>query len=196
MPGLAVSLNGRKLAVVSTEAANILSVRVHGDVIGPEFANVDVSGGLYGEGEKSVHLTWVNEQEIAPGDEIEVVFLESASTSHAGKTIEELYPAEDEPMGPWPPLDIAFREIAKQPKVRDGFRFRVVPPTGEPTECRMGPNDHLFGFSVLWNWTRPERARVSLSSSTLDEVERRAGGTDYANFILQFGQAVKLRVDV
>jgi hypothetical protein len=45
-PGLTITLNGTELVTVSSEGLNILNVRVHGDRIGPEFANLDVSGGL------------------------------------------------------------------------------------------------------------------------------------------------------
>ena len=196
MPGLAVTLNGTRLAEVTTEGLNVLGVRVHGDVLGPEFACVDVSGGLYGEGENSKHLIWVNEQGIAPGDEIEVSLLETVEMSHAGKTIEELFPDEKEPMGPRQPLEDMFRELSKRPKIRDHFTFYAVGPANEIISCATSYGDHSFGFSILWNWQHPERARVSLSSNSLESIEKRVGGTDHANFVLHFGQRVKIRVDV
>ena len=54
-PGLAISLNGTELVTISSDGFNILSVRVFGDRISPEFANLDVSGGLYGEEEEQKH---------------------------------------------------------------------------------------------------------------------------------------------
>jgi hypothetical protein len=194
MPGLAVTLNGERLAAVSTDGSNVLSVRVHGDVIGLEFASLDVSGGLYGEGE-SKHLSWVHQRELAPGDEIEIELLDEIETSHPGKTIEELFPDEPEPMGPWQPLEQVFEELSREPKVREGFRFRIEGPSGE-IEATTQPGDHSFGFSVLWNWLHPERVRISLSSNSLEGVAKRAGGTDHANFLLHYGQRVRLRVDV
>jgi len=196
MPGLAVTLNGSKVAVVSSEGLNILSVRVHGDVVGPEFATLDVSGGLYGEGPNSTNFIWVADRPVAPGDEITVTLLENASTSHRGKTIDELYPEDEQPMGPWPSMELAFEQISNMPKVRSGFRFEVVPPSGDAIRSRTAANDHLFGFSILWNWKRPDRARVSLSSNNLEQIEKRAGGIDHAEFHLEYGQSVSFRVDV
>jgi hypothetical protein len=196
MPGLAVTLNGKELATVSTEGCNLLSVRVAGDLISEEFASLDVSGGLYGEGIKEPTLTWVNLIPLNPGDEVEVTFLQEAMTSHPGKTLDELYPEEERPMGPWEPLEKMFDDLAKEPRVRERFGFVITPPDGEPIRTATMPNDHSFGFSVSWAWNHPERARVSLSSASLEDISKRVGGTDHAEFKLQIGQGVKLRVDV
>lgn len=195
MPGLAVTVNGREIATVSTEGYNLLNVRVAGDLVSDEFASLDVSGGLYGEGEKSQHLTWVNLMPLGPGDEIAVTFLQEATTSHSGRTLEELFPDDEQPMGPWEPLEKIFEDLAKEPKVRDQFEFVITPPDGDPIRTTTRPGDHSFGFSVGWAWTSPDRARVSLSSASLEQIAKRIAGTDLAQFKLQMGQGVKLRVD-
>jgi hypothetical protein len=194
MPGLAVAVNGTRLAAVSTEGSNVIGVRVHGDVLGPEFAVVEVSGGLYGEGDPK-HLIWLSEHPISPGNEIEVSLLESVETSPPGKTIEELFAGEPEPMGPWQPLDQVLADISREPRVRERFSFRVEGPDSSVSST-TSPGDHSFGFSVTWNWLHPERVRVSLSSNTLDGIAKRAGGTDHAEFFLHYGERVRLRVDV
>jgi hypothetical protein len=195
MPGFSISLNGRNVAVVSTQGLNLLSVRIHGDVVGPEFAALDVSGGNYGEGQENVSLTWVAEQALHPGDQVSITLLDAATSSHAGKTIDELYPEDEQPMGPWPSMELAFQQLATMPKVRTGFRFEVVSSQGDAIRSQTAPNDHLFAFSVLWNWLHPERARVSLSSNSLEQVEKREGGHDHTEFMLQCGQSVSLRVN-
>jgi hypothetical protein len=196
MPGLAVTVNGRKVATVSTEGYNLLSVRVAGDLISDEFASLDVSGGLYGEGDKSQHLTWVNLAPLNAGDEIEVTFLREATTSHPGKTLDELFPETERPMGPWEPLEKIFEDLAKQQHVRERFEFVITPSDGEPIRATTLPADHSFGFSVSWAWTSPELTRVSLSSASLEQIAKRVNGADHARFKLQMGQGVKLRVDV
>ena len=194
MTGLAVALNNVELVTVSTEGLNVLGVRVFGDVLGPEFASIDVSGGLYGEGDNSKHLTWIDLHDLSPGDEITVSLINDATTSFAGKTIEELYPEQEQPMGPWQPLEVINESLLKQAKIRDGFTFMVTPPTGSPITARTEPNDHSFGFSVMWNWLNPERVRVSLSSNSLQNIIKRTGGTYQANFLMHVGEGVKLRV--
>jgi hypothetical protein len=195
MPGLAVSLNGTHLVAVSTEGLNILTVRVHGDVIGPEFSSIDVYGGHYGDEKENKHLIWLDEREIGPGNEVEVEFLKETSTSNPGKTIEELYPDDEAQMRPWQSIEEIFKDLAKKLKVREQFAFRVVPPSGEAINSLTEANDHGFGFSVVWDWTRPDSAGVSLTSNSLESIENRQGGTAHARFRLQFGQSVKLRVD-
>lgn len=196
MPGFAVTINGRGVATVSTEGYNLLSVRVAGDLISDEFASLDVSGGLYGEGDKSQHLTWVNLIPLNPGDEIGVTFLRDATTSHRGRTLDELFPENERPMGPWEPLEKMFEDLAKEPQVRERFEFVLTPPDSEPVHAATLPGDHSFGFSVSWAWTSPELARVSLSSASLEQIAKRVSGADHAEFKLQMGQGVKLRVDV
>lgn len=196
MPGLAVSINGNEVATVSTEGLNLLSVRVSGDLTSDDFATLDVSGGLYGEGGSSQHLIWVNLVPLIPGDEVAVSFLERATTSRAGKTIDELFPEKGQSMGPWEPLEKVLDDLAKEPKVRQQFNFEVTPPTGDVVRAATMPEDHSFGFSVDWAWKCPGRARVSLSSASLDNIVNRVGGTYHAEFKLELGQGVKLRVDV
>jgi len=194
MPGFIVTLDGKRLVAVSTEGLNVLTVRVHGDVIGPEFAFVDVSGGHYGDEQYNKHLIWVNEREIDPGDEVEVAFRKETLTSEPGKTIEELYPGHEAEVGRWQSVEEVFKDLAKTPKVREQFAFQVVSPSGEVIKSRTEANDHGFGFSVLWDWTHPDIARVSLTSSSLAAVENRQGGTKHARIRLKLDQSVKLRV--
>ena len=194
-PGLAISLNGTELVTVSSDGLNILSVRVAGDRITPEFATLDVTGGLYGEEEDQKHLIWEPDRVISPGDEIAVTLLENATTSRPGKTIEELYPEDREPDGPWQPIEQVFQDLAQRPVVREGFNFAVTPPSCRSIRAETLPNDHSFGFSVTWVWLHPERVRVSLSSNTLDGIAKREGGSTHAEFRLQYGQRVLFRVD-
>jgi hypothetical protein len=194
MPGFGISLNGKTVVTVSTEGMNVFSVRVGGDVISLELASLDVSGGYYGDDSENTHFIWLSEQEISAGDEVEVVFLQEASTSQAGKTIEELHPDEQVQCGPPIPIDMIFRHLAGRPKLREHFAFSLVPPSGEVITAQTEQDDHSFGFSVLWNWTRPEEARVSLSSTSLENIEKRQSGADHARFKLHFGERVRLRV--
>jgi hypothetical protein len=195
MPGLAVSVNGKEIVTVSTEGYNLLAVRVSGDLISEEFATLDMSGGLYGEGENNKHLTWINLIPLKPGDEVAVRFLVEATTSHPGRTIDELYP-EGERMGPWQPLEKMFEDLATEPKVRERFTFVLTAPGAESLRAATTLEDHSFGFSVTWAWNYPQRARVSLSSASLTNIAKRESGTDHAGFKLEPGQGVTLRVDV
>jgi hypothetical protein len=194
MPALAVSLNGEQLSVVSTDGLNLLSVRVHGDCIGPEFAVIEFSGGYYGEDKEKSHLIWEDSRGIRPDDEIQVTLLESASTSRPGKTIEDLYSDEEEVVGPFQTIEDHIRSLALKPKARERFTFKVIPPNATAIVATTRLEDHSFGFSVSWAWVHPERAKVSLSSSSLEEIASRRNGAHHTDFVLQYGESVRLRV--
>ena len=194
-PAIAISVNGKHLVTVSTGGRNVVSVNVHGDMIGPELASMHVSGGRYGEGEENEHLIWVDQLEIQPEDEVSVAFLANATDSHAGKTIEELYPEHESPMGPWQSHEQLFEELSKEARFRLGFAFQLSNGFGEEISAQTVTEDHSFGFSILWNWMHPERARVSLSSNSLAGISSRTGGTDHASFYLKYGENTKLRVN-
>ena len=194
-PGLSVSLNGKHLVTVAVEDLDILDVRVHGDVISDEFATLDVTGGKHPKGAESTFLIWIGDRELQPGSEVEVSFIESAETSHAGKRIDEFYPDAEAPAGPWQPDEAMFDELAKRRRVRDRFRFEILGPSSPPIAAATGAEDHSFGFSVSWNSFHRERARVSLSSTTLKSIRDRANGTYHAEFRMSPNQRVKLLVD-
>jgi hypothetical protein len=194
-PGLKVALNGAEIVTISADGLNMLAVRVHGNRLNPEFAVLDVSGGLYGEEQETKHLLWEAERELSPGDEVAVTLLEQAATSRSGKTIDELFPEAERPQGPPESLDQLLDRLAKEPTVREGFAFTVTTPLGDDIRARTRPEDDSFGFSVLWVWLHPECAGMSLGSNTLKEVAKRESGPTHAKFDLSYGETVKLRVN-
>jgi len=194
MAGFRVTVNGKQLASVSNEGLNIVTVQIHGDVIGEELAVIDVFGGLYEGNETDSHLIWVNDYEITSGDEVEVTFWDDIGTSHRGKTIEELHPETGQQIGPWQPMEEIFKDLVKKPRLRKKFSFELVPSHGEIIHSSTGPNEYMFHFSAMWKWLKPEEARVSLTSNSLEGIEKRTDGEKHAGFSFQFGQGVKLRV--
>lgn len=194
-PALAVSLNGELLATVSTLGLNVVSVHVHGDMNGPELASIEVHGGLYGEAKDNKHLIWIDHREIRHEDEVAVTLLQDARESHAGRTIGELYPEDELPKQSEKSHEEVFDHLSKQPKMREGFSFQLMPPTGEPIVARTATEDHSFGFSVLWNWMHPDRARVSLHSNSLENILGRTGGSNHATFLLAFDEMTRLRIE-
>ena len=194
MAGFQVTVNGRHLASVSNEDLNIIAVNVHGDVIGEELATVEVFGGNYGNGEADKHLIWVSDHEISTDDEVEIVFREDVSTSPPGKTIEELYPEAENQDGSRQSMEDLFKELATRPKLREKHTFELVLPDGDLIRTSTGHDDYSFHFGAMWKWTKPDEARVSLSSNTLEKIAKREDGSNHAMFKMQFGQKVKLRV--
>ena len=194
MTGIKVAVNGKQLAAVASDGFNIITVQVHGDVKGEELATIDVFGGLYEGKEIDCHLIWVNDHEIKAGDEVEISFCESVETSHQGKTIEELHPETEQQIKPQQSMEEMFSEIANMPKLREGFRFELVSPSGEVAQSSTVPEEYSFHFSAMWRWVKPDEARVSLTSNTLDGIERQENGRKHVGYAMQYGQGVKFCV--
>ena len=194
MAGFQVTINGRQLASVSNEGLNIIQVLVHGDVIGEELATVEIFGGNYGNGESDKHLIWVSDHEISTDDEVEIEFREEVFTSHPGKTIEELHPEAENQDGSRQSMEDLFKELATRPKLREKHTFELVLPDGDLIRTSTGHDGYSFHFGAMWKWTKPDEARVSLSSNTLEKIAKREDGSNHATFKIQFGQCVKLCV--
>lgn len=194
MAGFLVTVNGKQLVSVSNEGLNIFTVQIHGDVIGEELATIEVFGGHYGDGESDKHLIWVDDYEITAKDEVEVIFCKNIDTSHPGKTIEELHPEAENQSGPWQPIEEISKDLAKQPRLRDKLTVELVPPHGESIRASTADDEYGFHFIAMWRWLKPEEARVSLTSNSLEGIAKQVAGLKHAGFSLQFGQGVKLRV--
>jgi hypothetical protein len=194
MAGFKVAVNGKQLAAVASDGFNIITVQVHGDVKGDELATVDVFGGLYEGKQSDSHLLWVHDHEIKAGEEIEIIFCENIDTSHRGKAIEELHPEVEPEIGPQQSMEELFSDLATMPKRRERFAFELVPPNGEVFHSSTDPEEYGFHLSAMWRWVKPDEARVSLTSNSLDGIKRQESGRKHAGFIMQYGQGVKFRV--
>src|SRR5262245_38315307 len=174
MPALDVSLDGITIATVNTDGFDVMSVNVGGTLIDDDPASLHVSGGSYPESGASLFLWWVPELVLRAGQNIGVSFLEYGATSHPGKTTEELFPNEPpKTQTDFTPTAELFKQLRAKPKVRKSFSFRLVSSSGTSFVGTTAPDEHGFGFTVLWNSFHPERARVSLHSYTLDSLEAR-----------------------
>jgi hypothetical protein len=194
-PGLVVRVNNEVVAAVSSENFNLLSARIHGDVLSPEIALLDVTGGYYGNSEETKHLIWVNDHELSEMDEVEIQFQNIIASSHAGKTIEDLYPEEYAPANN-SPLDIA--ELAgvlrEQPHLRNGFDLHVQVSDAEPQMFSMRDPDHSFFASIMWDWKSADSARMSISSNTIQNIAEQKPGADYVRRRLRSGQSIRIRI--
>ena len=195
MPALRVSIDGVTLATVSTDGYDVMSIRADGTQIDDGLATLDLSGGSYPEAGESTYLTWISEVPLQAGQVVTVTFLEAASSSHAGKTIEELFP--DEPPSTqtdFKPTAEMFAELRTMPRLRDKFSFRLASSSGTNFAGETTPDEHGFGFTVLWNSHNPERARASLHSYTLNNLEARGPMNYHVQEKLNYGDWVQFEV--
>lgn len=195
MPALSVSIDGVMLATVSTEGFDVMSVRASGTRIDDGLATLDLSGGCYPEGSESTYLTWINDLLLQAGQVVRVTFLEAASSSHAGKTIEELFPDEPFPtQTDFKPTAEIFTELRAMPMLREKFSFRLALSSGTDFVGESAPDEHGCGFTVLWNSSNPERARASLHSYTLENLEARGAMNNHVEEKIYYGDWVQFEL--
>ena len=197
MPTLTASVNGTLLAQVQTDGYDVMSVAVQGTCIEEGLAELMMTGGKYPEQGESVYLTWINSHLLKTGDLVEVTIQDQGNTSHEGKTFAELFPDEEEASEAmdFTPTAELFAELRSRPRLREVFRFeletsRDMKYVGETTEM-----EHGFGFNVLWNSQRPQRASLSLHSYTIDSLEQRGPMRDHVRQYIAPITSVRFRVD-
>jgi len=194
-PGLVVRVNNEVVAAVSSENFNILSVRIHGDVLSPEIAVLDVTGGYYGGPEETKHLIWVNDHELSELDEVEIQFQDIPASSHVGKTIKEIYPQEEASVDEHP-LEIAelAGALREEPRLRNGFDLHVRVSDTDPQVFSVRDPDHSFFVSIMWDWKSIDSAKFSVSSTTIQNIAEQKSGTNYLRRRLRVSQSVCVRI--
>ena len=197
MPSLTASVNGSLLAQVRTDGYDVMSVAVQGTCVDPEFAELMMTGGKYPDEGESTYLTWINSIPLKPGDVVEVTIQEEGHTSYEGKAIDELFPDEAETGAEidFRPTTEMFTELRAKHRVRSGYRFELATSTGKTYVGRTEGTEHGFGFTVLWNSQRPERASLSLHSYTIGSMEHQQPMRDHVREYITPFTSVRLRVD-
>ncbi|MCB9875936.1 MAG: hypothetical protein H6821_17350 [Planctomycetaceae bacterium] len=194
MPGFRLTVNSQLVGTLSTDELTVVALHVHGDTIGPEIAEIDVTGGRYGDENDNLHLILVSSREISPGDLVEIGFLEETETTLKGQTIEELFADEPEIWGPLLPESEEIARLERTLKSRNSFNYEMLIPDSPPLSGCTVPGTFTLGLHVVWDSSRPESARVSLSSNSLERIGKRESGDNYAKCKLRFGQSVGLRL--
>ncbi|MBU9423726.1 hypothetical protein [Burkholderia gladioli] len=195
MPALEIMLDGVTVAAVSTSELTMLAARVSGMLVHEAIASLNVSGGNYSQSGSSTYLTWIADTPLQAGQQIRVLFHQDGQSSHAGKTIDELYP--DEPpvaQTDFVPTAEMFHELRAMPKVHEKFVIDLSASSGASFHGETTAPEDSFALSILWDSTHPERARVSLHSNSLDNLETKGPLNYLFKADLGFGGFVELRI--
>jgi hypothetical protein len=170
-------------------------VGVSGDLLGPEHATLRISGGSHPDGEDFQYLIWEDGRTLVPGDSVSVVFLAEGGTSRPGKTIEDLYPGEKPTdKEPFVLAENMVRDLKQRPKAFESQAFEFTGPDDAIVRASTGPGEHGYAFTVLSNSHRPERARASAHTYTLDSLITKENGKYHAETKLAFGQRATFKV--
>jgi hypothetical protein len=178
MPFLKVNVDGTPVASVATDRLEVVTVNVGGACIDDDYADLSVSGGVYSGDVAADHRIWVDRLALRVGQVVEVTFTEQGTQIGTGRTIAELYPGQEpDALMPTDGSD-PFAAARTSPRLRNGYTVRLVSNEGPPITLTTTPDEHGFGFHILWNNLRPGNASVSLGSYTLESLEKQAPGRE------------------
>ena len=196
MPALSVSVDGEHLATVAISGLTMLNIHLYGQRWEEELAILDMHGGNYAGDDKSTYLTWINCRALQAGQIVTVTCVADAQTNSRGRTIDELYP--DQPPSEqtdFTPTAAMFEEIGRRPMLRDGYAFKLSTSRGVEYSGRTEADEYGFTLRVLWNSRyRPECARFSVSTITLEQLRTRAPRRDHISGELFLSQSVRFQV--
>ena len=195
MPALNLSIDGNLIACANINDFNVLNIRIHGMRIDAHVATVEFSGGSYPESGNSTYLTWVAELPLKSKQLLTISFTEHGTTSHEGKTIEEMFTSEkDDSAVDFKPLTEALDELLAKPKLRENFSFRIVSSERKIFDFVTEPDKDSFALSAVWNSWQPEKLSVSLHSSTFENMINRGPINDLFKEKLLVGTSVQFEL--
>lgn len=198
MPAFQIAIDGEDLATVSTDGLRVLAVHLRGNRSDDAFVTVRLDGTTT----ESESLTWLHDLEIRTAQTVTLRFLETSETSARGKTIDELYPDDeedvdeagdgesDEELSPTAML----ADLQARPLLRDGYGLKLQLAEGQSVESRTTAEEHGFGLTVLWNQMRPERVSVALSCHTLEQAVHRSPSRELARDYVSAPGEIRLQV--
>lgn len=196
MPLIAVEIDGQRVAAARCDDFHVVDARVSGSLVEPQFSTVELTTSTYPESGEGTYLIWLNEIELKAGQVIELKLLSDGEVIGAGKTIEELYPnGDDREPPPGKSINECFRELRLKPNLRAGYNFRSSMPTRANHFSGTELGEFGFGFGLLWNRFRPNRASLSLSTWSIDSVQFDTPSREHFREYIVPGQGGTLRVD-
>ncbi len=174
-----------------------LDVRVSATKVEPDLATVEVHGGRYREPGKSRFMIWLERRALQPGQRVSVEFSKEGQSSWPGKTVEELYPDEQaETEGADSPFSSRAEMLDQLTLLSHGhsqLSCKVALPT-KSVEAKTESTEHGYAFGVSWHSHRPERARVSLHTYSIESMRLNQTGTYHVQESLGFGESASIEV--
>jgi hypothetical protein len=193
MPSLRVTVDGTPVATIATEGREVISLHVGGNRVDDGYADLSFSGGVYSVEGETYHRVWIDQMPLKAGQIVEVAFLEHGTDSGPGRTVEEIYPGHTRTDPPTTAESAElFAELRRAPMLRSGFTVSFSSSTAASGPVSTHPDEHGFGFSVLWNNLRPDTASASLHCFTIDYIQSQAPGRHIARERIAIGSTVRL----
>jgi hypothetical protein len=190
MPGFTVHLGETLVATINMARLEVFHVSAHGALDQDPKATLDAMGGQFSDNETSSFWIWISELVLQPEQVVKVCFVDRCGAGESGKTADELFPDEvpskqtDFTMTP----ELA-EEIRARPRLHKDFTVLVETSQGHRAIATSDELNTSFSFGVLWNWTEPDMARVSLGTHCLDDVIAKRSGRMHLESTFSFGDS-------
>jgi hypothetical protein len=196
MPILCVDIDGRTVASVRCDDYHVVNARVHGSLVQPQFATLELTTSTHPDTGEGTYLLWLNELELQPNQVVLLRFLAAGEVVGVGRTIDELHPEDQDAVSsPDKSIEECFSELRAKPNIRSGYSFLASTPTLSSYSGATVHGEFSFSFGALWNWLRPGRVSVSLSTWTIDSVEFNTPSREHFREYMNPGNEASLRVD-
>lgn len=189
MPCLSIELDGTRVTMISLADMDVVDVSVHGALdrnpkAGLHAMGVNPSAGSSGS------LIWLPEQALLAGQVVRVTLLEACEEPDRGRTMEEIFP-DDEPcmQTDFTISEAMAAEIRARPQLHQAFAVQASTSQGQQAVAVSDPRNTSFTFGVVWDFTRPDQARVRLTSHCLDDVLARRAGPSHLQALLSLGDS-------
>jgi hypothetical protein len=196
MAVMSIAVDGATVAAVDLAQLDMFAVHLYGDLTSAHVASLSCHGGTYPKDGPSTFRMWA--EQALPGREsvVTVTLADSAPTAQLtqGMTIAEMFP--DEPpceRTDFTPTPTEEEEMRNRPRLREGFSWALRTSGGDNLAGRNDGDDDSIAFSVLWWHDYPTQARVNASTTNIDNVLRREGGTKLYKGMLNVGDSVTFR---
>ena len=195
MPAFTIFKNEKCLGTVSPDNLEVFNIRLHGDRVTKTFSWLDAYGGARSPDNDTNHLTWLHSIEVDKGDSIKVHFDSQGANTLTPHTFSELFGDTEPESIPYNSADEMYDALRARSKLRDGYRFQMHQPDTERATYATRSEDFGYALSLLWYFKKPEQAKVMLTSTTIDEVQRQENGATHTQFYLALSQYLEVRVD-
>ena len=196
MKGFIINRSGEELLRVSVEELNVFDISIYGSLKSEAFAQMNIHG-ITGIGDPSENGRFWEEQALATNDSIEILFTDSVSNPVPGKTISELDPEGSKADYKAPTQEDAdnhLDELCQKPDLRDGYTLQLTSDSDECEDLQLHCSDHCFSFHVIYSAMPDARVGAFLTSTPLELLYSKEGGTWHRRFELGMKKSVSLSI--
>jgi hypothetical protein len=198
VPTLRIAKNGRHICTIGSAGIWMFSIHAWADVWSEPATHLDITGGRLQPDGKDDFLIWEMDHKLVKGDQLVFEFLDGERSSREPELFDDEKAKDQEPkQSPkweWPLTAEATQEMESRPVKCADLVWYLSMNSSPKAPYRPGPGRQQMSLGLLWNSRRPDRMRVSLSSTSLREVIAREGGQEHVTEYVPIGTRVEFEV--